>query len=149
MSKAIIASVLGLGLAAVGATALWVQAPLPVLADTEETSSAEFALPIASVLEGKASWYGPYFHGRLTASGEIYNRYALTAAHRTLRHGTVVRVTNLENDLSAVLVINDWGPVPKDRIIDVSEAAADVLGFRHQGLVQVRVEVYRAALDSR
>ncbi|MFB3139863.1 MAG: hypothetical protein ACE1Z1_01610, partial [Candidatus Acidiferrales bacterium] len=64
MSKAIIASVLGLGLAAMGATALWVQAPLPVLADTEETSSAEFVLPIASVLEGKASWYGPYFHGR-------------------------------------------------------------------------------------
>jgi rare lipoprotein A len=102
-------------------------------------------LNASEVIEGEASWYGPGFHGRLTASGTLYNRYALTAAHRKLRPGTVVRVTNLRNRRSAVLVINDWGPVPKDRVIDVSEAAADVLGFREQGLAPVRIEVYRAA----
>jgi rare lipoprotein A len=99
----------------------------------------------AEVIMGKASWYGPGFHGRPTSSGVPYNRYALTAAHRTLRPGTVVRVTNLRNQRSAVLVINDWGPVPEDREIDVSEAAAEVLGFRERGLARVRIEVYRAA----
>lgn len=99
----------------------------------------------AEAFVGKASWYGPGFHGRPTSSGVPYNRYALTAAHRTLRAGTVVRVTNLRNQRTAVLVINDWGPVPEDRVIDVSEAAAEVLGFRERGLTRVRVEVYRAA----
>ena len=94
---------------------------------------------------GKASWYGPGFHGRPTSSGVPYNRYGLTAAHRTLRAGTVVRVTNLRNQRSTVLVINDWGPVPEDRVIDVSEAAAEVLGFRDRGIARVRIEVYRAA----
>ncbi len=104
-------------------------------------------LDASHVFEGKASWYGPGFHGRLTASGEIYDRYALTAAHRTLRHGTVVRVTNVENARSALLVVNDWGPVPADRVIDVSEAAADLLGFHHKGIGNVRVEVLRANLN--
>jgi rare lipoprotein A len=99
----------------------------------------------AEVIVGKASWYGPGFHGRPTSSGVPYNRYALTAAHRTLRPGTIVRVTNLRNQRSAVLVINDWGPVPEDREIDVSEAAAEVLGFKERGLTRVRIEVYRAA----
>ncbi|MGH9788307.1 MAG: septal ring lytic transglycosylase RlpA family protein, partial [Candidatus Acidiferrales bacterium] len=95
----------------------------------------------AEVIVGKASWYGPGFHGRPTSSGVPYNRYALTAAHRTLRAGTVVRVTNLRNQRTTVLVIDDRGPVPEDRVIDVSEAAAEVLGFREQGLTRVRIEV--------
>jgi rare lipoprotein A len=99
----------------------------------------------SQVIVGKASWYGPGFHGRPTSSGVPYNRYALTAAHRRLRPGTIVRVTNLRNQRSAVLVVNDWGPVPEDREIDVSEAAAEVLGFRKRGLARVRIEVYRAA----
>lgn len=99
----------------------------------------------SEVIIGKASWYGGSFHGRPTASGVPYNRFALTAAHRTLRAGTVVRVTNLRNQRSTILVINDWGPVPEDREIDVSEAAAEVLGFRQRGLARVRIEVYRAA----
>ncbi|MFQ5818237.1 MAG: septal ring lytic transglycosylase RlpA family protein [Terriglobia bacterium] len=101
----------------------------------------QFALHTAQVDIGKASWYGPYFHGRPTASGVPFNRYALTAASRTLRAGTLVRVTNLHNQRSTLLLINDWGPVPEDRIIDVSEAAADILGFREQGLASVQVEV--------
>ncbi len=99
----------------------------------------------AEVIVGKASWYGPGFHGRPTSSGVPYNRYALTAAHRTLRAGTVVRVTNLRNQRTTVLVIDDRGPVPEDRVSDVAVAAADVLGFREQGLTRVRIEVYRAA----
>lgn len=129
--------------------ALAVELPNPVVTQPEGPLSPVYGLSTASVLEGTASWYGPGFHGRLTADGTIYNRYALTAAHRTLRHGTVVRVTNTENGRSTVLVINDWGPVPRDRIIDVSEAAAHVLGFHEQGLAQVRVEVLRAANGSR
>ncbi|MGH9779472.1 MAG: septal ring lytic transglycosylase RlpA family protein [Candidatus Acidiferrales bacterium] len=111
---------------------------IQLLSPSPSVESTEFAV-------GKASWYGPGFHGRPTSSGVPYNRYGLTAAHRTLRAGTVVRVTNLRNGRSTVLVVNDWGPVPEDRVIDVSEAAADVLGFREQGLTRVRVEVYRAA----
>jgi rare lipoprotein A len=99
----------------------------------------------SEVVEGNASWYGPGFHGRPTSSGAIYDRYGLTAAHRTLPAGTLVRVTNLRNGRSTVLLINDWGPVPADREIDVSEAAAEVLGFREQGLARVRIEVYRAS----
>jgi rare lipoprotein A (peptidoglycan hydrolase) len=124
------------------------EATAPVVQPQEEPIlllSSSATVEPAEVIVGKASWYGPGFHGRPTSSGVIYNRYALTAAHRRLRAGTVVRVTNLRNDRSAVLIINDWGPVPEDREIDVSEAAAEVLGFKERGLARVRIEVYRAA----
>lgn len=100
------------------------------------------ALPPYQV--GIASWYGSYFQGRETTSGEPFNMYALTAAHRELPLGTRVRVTNLENGRSVVLRINDRGPVPTDRIIDVSYGAAQVLGFRVEGLVPVRIDVIPA-----
>ena len=127
---------------------LLVQATAPAAearTDTFRVYSASPELEPTEVIIGKASWYGGSFHGRPTSSGVPYNRFALTAAHRTLRAGTVVRVTNLRNQRSTVLVINDWGPVPQDRVIDVSEAAAEVLGFRERGLARVRIEVYRAA----
>ena len=127
---------------------LLVQATAPAAGqrvDTFRVLSASPELEPTEVIVGKASWYGGSFHGRPTSSGVPYNRFALTAAHRTLRAGTIVRVTNLRNKRSAVLVINDWGPVPEDRVIDVSEAAAEVLGFRERGLARVRIEVYRAA----
>jgi len=127
---------------------LLVQATAPVEEPRPEPYRAVSASPEmepSEVIIGKASWYGAYFHGRPTSSGVPYNRFALTAAHRSLRAGTVVRVTNLRNQRSTVLVINDWGPVPEDRVIDVSEAAAEVLGFRERGLARVRIEVYRAA----
>ena len=94
---------------------------------------------------GMASWYGQPFHGRKTASGQIYNMNALTAAHPTLPIGTQVRVTNLTNHKSVVLTVNDRGPFTKGRIIDVSRHAAEHLGFRRAGSARVRVEVIQAA----
>lgn len=90
---------------------------------------------------GVASWYGSRFHGRQTASGEIYNMYAMTAAHTTLPLGTRVHVTNLENGRSLELLINDRGPFVGGRIIDVSKKAAEELGFRRAGIARVRVQI--------
>lgn len=89
---------------------------------------------------GIASWYGKPFHGRRTANGAIYDMNALTAAHRTLPMPFKVRVTNLENGRSIVLTINDRGPYARGRIIDVSRRAAQLLGFKEQGTIPVRVE---------
>ena len=90
---------------------------------------------------GVASWYGPGFHGRLTANGEVYDQHRLTAAHRTLPLPSIVQVTNLENGRSIRLRVNDRGPFAKNRIIDVSAKAAELLGFRNKGTAKVRVEV--------
>lgn len=92
------------------------------------------------VEEGIASWYGPGFHGRSTANGERFNQNAMTAAHRTLPMPSYVRVTNLENGRSEVLLVNDRGPFKKDRIIDLSKAAAEKLGVIARGTAPVRVE---------
>jgi rare lipoprotein A len=88
---------------------------------------------------GVASWYGHDYHGRLTANGEVYDMYALTAAHPTLQLPSVVEVVNLENGRSLVLRVNDRGPFVDDRLIDLSLAAARELGFERQGLAQVQV----------
>jgi rare lipoprotein A len=95
------------------------------------------------VLRGKAVWYGGKWHGRKTASGERFNKHALTAAHRTLPLGTRIRVTNLENQRSVLLRVNDRGPYGRDRsrVIDVSEGAARRLGFHGRGWVRVKIEV--------
>ena len=90
---------------------------------------------------GKASWYGKPFHGRKTASGESYNMFQMTAAHRDLPMGTWVKVTNLHNGKSLVLRINDRGPVPENRVIDTSYMAAELLGFRERGIVRVRLDL--------
>ena len=90
---------------------------------------------------GTASWYGDYFQGRETASGEPYDMNDLTAAHPTLPLGTFVKVTNLRNGRSVVLRINDRGPVVDGRIIDVSYNAAKVLGFKSRGLQKVRLDL--------
>lgn len=90
---------------------------------------------------GIASWYGPDFHGKRTANGEIYDQNELTAAHRTLQMPSFVRVTNLENGRSIVVRINDRGPFKHGRIIDLSKRAADLLGFRSKGTARVRLEV--------
>jgi rare lipoprotein A len=94
---------------------------------------------------GIASWYGKRYHGRRTASGEIFDMNSATAAHRTLPFGTRVQVTNLENGRSAVLKINDRGPFVRRRIIDVSRHAAQALGFVQQGTVRVRVRLVQPA----
>jgi rare lipoprotein A len=94
---------------------------------------------------GIASWYGPGFQGRRTASGQRYDMYAMTAAHKTLPFGTRVRVTNLANRRSVVLTINDRGPFVKGRIIDVSKRAAQALGFERQGKTKVSVQTLAPA----
>lgn len=88
---------------------------------------------------GIASWYGDSYHGRPTANGEVYDMYALTAAHPTLQLPSVVEVANLENGRSQVLRVNDRGPFVHNRLIDLSYAAARALGFERQGLAQVQV----------
>ena len=92
---------------------------------------------------GTASWYGSYFHGRATASGEPYNMYDLTAAHRKLPLGTWVRVTNLRNGRAVVVRINDRGPYVAPRIIDVSYSVARILQFKAQGIQRVRLDVIK------
>ena len=90
---------------------------------------------------GKASWYGPGFHGRRTANGEVFNSNDLTAAHRSLPFGTKVRVTNINNGRSVVVRINDRGPFSGGRIIDLSAGAARSINMINSGVAPVRVEV--------
>jgi rare lipoprotein A len=90
---------------------------------------------------GKASWYGKRFHGKKTASGETYDMFQFTAAHPALPLGSVVRVTNLRNGRWVMVRINDRGPVPESRIIDLSYGAAQVLGLRDGGVDRVCLDV--------
>jgi len=105
------------------------RADLQALADAPDT-----------VEIGVASWYGPGFHGNLTANGEIFDQNALTAAHRTLPLPTRARTTRLDTGDSIMVRINDRGPYIEGRMVDLSRAAAEALGFLHDGLVQVRLE---------
>lgn len=117
------------------------------VAGAEAASPAEHLNPQVVVSHhhwyqlGVASWYGKYFEGRTTASGEPFDPTQLTCAHRTLPLGSVLRVTNLRNHKTVVVTVNDRGPVPEDRVIDLSQAAANVLGFSDQGLAPVKVEL--------
>ena|GEM_PF-2672947 len=90
--------------------------------------------------EGQASWYGPGLYGHKTASGEVLRPGAMTAAHRTLPFGTCLRVTNLENGRVAQVRVNDRGPYASGRILDVSEAAARILGMVGAGVARVRLD---------
>lgn len=90
--------------------------------------------------EGQASYYGTRHHGMRTANGERFDQHALTAAHRTLPFGTRVKVTHLANGRSVTVRINDRGPVSRQRLIDLSRAAAEQLGMLRQGVATVRVE---------
>ena len=93
---------------------------------------------------GIASWYGPNFHGKITANGAIYDMNALTAAHKTLPMPSKVRVTNLSNGRSLIVDINDRGPFINGRIIDLSRRASQLLGFEDKGLAMVRVQTVSA-----
>jgi rare lipoprotein A len=97
---------------------------------------------------GIASWYGSDFHGKPTSSGEIYDMYQLTSAHNTLALGTTVMVTNLENGRSVELKVNDRGPFVKGRIIDVSYAAAQILGMVENGTAYVKVEAIGPLIET-
>ena len=87
-----------------------------------------------------ASWYGPRFHGKLTANGEIYNQMALTAAHKTLPFGTILKVTNLRNGKSVIIRINDRGPYIDGRDLDLSKGTAQALGMVNRGVIRVKVQ---------
>jgi rare lipoprotein A len=92
-------------------------------------------------LKGKASYYGSEFNGRKTANGEIYDETAMTAAHRTLPFGTVLRVTNVRNRLSVIVRINDRGPFHPDRILDLSKSAAEELDLIQFGVTEIEAEI--------
>lgn len=92
---------------------------------------------------GKASWYGKFFQGRTTANGESYDMNDLTCAHRSLPMGSLVRVTNLSNQKSVVVRVNDRGPMPHSRIIDLSYAAARFLGMSSRGTAAVKLELLK------
>jgi len=93
--------------------------------------------------KGIASWYGPKFHGKLTANGEIFNQYKLTAAHKTLPIPSAVKVTNLKNNKSLIIRVNDRGPFVNDRIIDLSYHSAKKLNLLEAGTGFVRVQILR------
>jgi rare lipoprotein A len=122
---------------------------IPPIATIPSSPETDEAPPLAKipapsqpsqVETGLASWYGRRFHGKLTASGEIFNQEKFTAAHRTFPWGSRVKVTNLANGKSVEVRINDRGPFGKGRIIDVSRAAARVLGMVGSGITTVRIE---------
>ena len=104
-------------------------------------SDAEFEPVSRDVETGKASYYSDSLHGNLTANGEIYDRNAWTAAHRTLPFGTWIRVRNLANGRSVRLRVNDRGPFVNGRIVDVSRRAAEMLDFVEEGLTEVTLEI--------
>lgn len=129
--------------------------PLREVAGQPQQPRSGFATRISrglqqlGVLSGMASWYGPGFHGNRSASGEIFNQNALTAAHRSLPFGTLVRVTNLDNGQSVVVRINDRGPYSYGRVIDLSAAAARAVGVFYAGVAPVRLEVLNQSSSSR
>lgn len=100
-----------------------------------------------STFDGKASWYGGYFHGRKTANGERYDMYDLTAAHKSLPFNSLLRVTNLENNKSIIVRVNDRGPYIKGRDVDLSYNAARQIDVVSSGVSRVHVEVYKPNTD--
>jgi rare lipoprotein A len=96
---------------------------------------------VGDTFKGRASWYGPDFHGKLTSNGEVYNMYDMTAAHKTLPMNTIVKVTNLRNGLSTVVRINDRGPFVATRIIDLSNKAAKKIKMVGTGTAPVKLEI--------
>ncbi|WP_269148695.1 septal ring lytic transglycosylase RlpA family protein [Hydrogenophaga crassostreae] len=116
----------------------------PELTASESLSSVPESAPPSDaegeVIErGRATWYGRKFHGKRTASGELFDMHELTAAHKTLPFGTLVRVRSLRNGREVVVRINDRGPFTKGRVIDLSQAAMKALGLRARGVVRVEL----------
>ena len=108
----------------------------------EESKELEEVIENAAMVSsGVVSWYGGKFHGRKTASGEVYDKSELTAAHKTLPFGTKVKVTNIRNGKSVVVEINDRGPYVKSRVLDLSQAAFNEIGHTNSGVMQVEYEI--------
>ena len=107
----------------------------------KKTSNANTVNQSIDTFKGISSYYGTKFHGKLTANGEVYDMYGLTAAHKTLPLNTIIRVTNLSNGMSQILRVNDRGPYIDGRILDCSYGAAKKLGFLEEGTTEVEVVV--------
>lgn len=117
--------------------------PFQMQRDSLASPDAEKELgKLFMITEGKASYYADRFHGRLTANGERFNMHELTAAHKSLPFGSMVRVTNLSNGKKVLVRINDRGPYIKGRIIDLSLEAAKEIDLLQKGVTKVRIEVY-------
>lgn len=117
----------------------------------DETFNAE-AKPLLEFNDlGKmtASWYGPKFHGKLTANGEVYNQLGFTAAHRNLKFGTLLKLTNFKNNKSVIVRINDRGPFIRGRELDLSKGAALALGVMRKGVIKLKVEEVTLADENR
>lgn len=119
--------------------------PVTVKENTVNTSFVEY-LNRGTM---KASWYGPKFHGRVTANGEIYDQMAFTAAHKSLRFGTLLKLTNKKNGKSVIVRINDRGPYIPGRQLDVSKAVAMELGMIQKGVARLEVEEIKLGSDSK
>lgn len=126
------------------------QTPAPPAAGTaapsEETVDEAFVASHTPIYTetGTASWYGPPYHNRRGANGQIFDQNAMSAAHRTLPMGSLIRVTNLQTGQSAVMRITDRGPFVPDRVLDLSVASAKVVGVWRPGTARVRIDVYAA-----
>ena len=121
-----------------------------VVSVEEETITADRSL-VEFVDKGsmKASWYGPGFHGRKTANGEVYDQMSFTAAHKSLKFGTLLKITNQKNNKSVVIRINDRGPYIHGIDLDLSKAAAIELGMVKKGVARIKVEEIKiAGLDN-
>jgi rare lipoprotein A len=122
-------------------------APAPAAPAAAAPAPAPAASPVASAtgMDGLAAYYSNRLNGRKTASGQVFDQGKLTAAHQTLPFGTMVKVTNTQNNRSVVVRINDRGPTQAGRVIDLSRAAASKLGMVRAGLVPVKLEVVKEA----
>lgn len=120
-----------------------------VAGESGPSPAADAPHEAAGKQRGNASYYSKHLAGQKTASGERYDPKALTAAHRTLPLGTQIKVVNPKNDRSVVVTVNDRGPLPKNRVIDLSGAAADELGMRKSGVTKVETQVVGPAASTR
>ena len=120
---------------------MFLAAPLSLGMAELEPAAVPVAASDPASFRGEASWYGPRFHGRFTANGEIYDMFALTAAHRELPFGSALRVVDARSGRSVVVRINDRGPFIGNRVLDLSFAAAERLGMVRAGLARVEMEL--------
>lgn len=119
------------------------EGPSPGPAATSGSVGTRFGGKVLLTEEGVASYYSVGFNGKRTASGEIFNKNAMTAAHREFPFGTLLRVTNLTNGKSVEVTVNDRGPFEKGRIIDLSEGAARIIGMIQPGTAEVKIQVLK------
>lgn len=138
--KAIVWAVLAACFAGCSAAARFTNTGTPSIDRSSVLPSSARAL---LTVDGIASYYSYGFEGRKTASGDIFDKKALTAAHREFPFGTLLRITNLSNGRSVEVTVNDRGPADKSRIIDLSEAAADEIGMVQGGTAKVRIDVLK------